>query len=507
MNVSQRIESVSYPQTVLVIDDNPTNLSVMADYLTAHNLTVLAAQTGEDGLEQAQLTQPNLILLDVILSGIDGFETYRRLKADPKTQDIPVILMTVLTGTEHKLEGFRAGVVDYVTKPFEKEQVLARISTQLRLRELTEHLEHKVEERTRELTAVNKQLSAEITERKRVEESLRHQAFLLENVSDAIISSDVNFIIQSWNQAAKEMYGWSADQVIGRHFGEVAQPEYPYDERDKVIEQFQADGFWQGEVIHKRKDGTSVHILGSVALLKDDAGNPVGIVSSNRDITERKQIEEQIQTALKEKSVLLQELYHRTKNNMNVISSMLDLQAARIQDDAMLRLLQEMDNRIQAMALVHQKLYQAQDLSSLDLSEYITDLAALVFNSYKLAPNHVELVLDLESVPVLIDTAIPCGLVLNELFSNALQHAFPGDRKGEIRVQLVRTEENVLVLQFSDNGVGMLPGFDPMQSDSLGLQTIFGIIDHQLQGEATVDTRNGVVWHICFRDDLYGARV
>ncbi|MCP4541470.1 MAG: response regulator [Chloroflexi bacterium] len=525
MNVSQRIESVSQPQTILIIDDSPTNLSVMADYLTAHNLIVLAAQTGEDGLEQAQLTQPDLILLDVILPGIDGFETCRRLKADPKIQDIPVILMTVLTDTEHKLKGFRAGVVDYVTKPFEKEEVLARISTQLRLRELTERLEQKVEERTRELTAVNKQLSTEITERKLAEEgqskalaevlqathALRESEekfrSLAENSQDYIMRYDEECRHLYENPAALRVSGLTEEDIIGKTHQEASFDEESSDLWEEKITSVFKTGQSSQTVFEWEGAEGKVYLDWRLFPEFDESGRVKTVLGISRDITGIKQAEEKIKTSLKEKNVLLLELYHRTKNNMNVISALLSLQAARTQDDAMVRLLQEMDNRIQAMALVHQKLYQGHDLSSLDLSEYIADLAALVFDSYKLAPNHIELVLDLESVPILIDTAIPCGLVLNELFSNALQHAFPGDRKGEIKVQLCRVEENVLVLQFSDNGVGLPPGFDLRQSDSLGMQTVFGIIDHQLQGEATVDTHNGVVWHIRFRDDLYGARV
>jgi C4-dicarboxylate-specific signal transduction histidine kinase len=186
MNLSQkeRVEPDSQGQSVLIVDDNPTNLGVLADYLETSGLEVLAAQDGEDGLEKAQLAQPDLILLDVLLPGIDGFETCRRLKADETTKDIPVIFMTVLTGTEHKLKGFQVGGADYVTKPFQQEEVLARVTTHLRLRELAEQLEQKVEERTRELTATNLQLEQEIVERERVEEKLKKSSERLEEMVD-----------------------------------------------------------------------------------------------------------------------------------------------------------------------------------------------------------------------------------------------------------------------------------------------------------------------------------
>ncbi len=135
-------------------------------------------------------------------------------------------------------------------------------------------------------------IGQDITERVQAEKELRYQAFLLENVSDAIISSDMNFIIQSWNYAAEEVYGWRSDEVIGKSVGDVLQPTYLYEQREQVVEQFFADGHWKGEVIHRHKDGTSIHILGSVALLKDGEGNPLGVVSANRDISERVRAEE-----------------------------------------------------------------------------------------------------------------------------------------------------------------------------------------------------------------------
>jgi PAS domain S-box-containing protein len=133
----------------------------------------------------------------------------------------------------------------------------------------------------------------DITERKQAEEAMRYQAYLLDNVSDAIISSDLDYVIQSWNPAAEEIYGWSADEVVGRPVSDVLPPEYPQDRHENVVRQFFTNEQWKGEVIHKRKDGTPIHVLGSVTLLRDDEGTPIGVVNVNRDITERKRLQEE----------------------------------------------------------------------------------------------------------------------------------------------------------------------------------------------------------------------
>ncbi len=167
------VEQRSQSPAILIVDDNPANVNVILDYLTEYGYQIMVARTGEAGLELARQDRPDLILLDVVLPGADGFEVCRRLKADGRTRQIPVILMTILTSVEDKLKGFQAGVVDYITKPFQAEEVLARVRIHIQLRELTEHLEQKVAERTEALHSANAQLQRELAERKKAEEALR----------------------------------------------------------------------------------------------------------------------------------------------------------------------------------------------------------------------------------------------------------------------------------------------------------------------------------------------
>ena len=156
--------------TLLIIDDNPNNLGVIVDYLGEYGFEIVVAKNGELGLKRAKTIQPDLILLDVLMPGIDGFETCRHLKADDKTADIPVIFMTALDGPEDKIKGFEAGGVDYVTKPIQQEEVLARITTHLRIRDLTVHLNIKIEE----LTQTRQELVQKIEELTQTRQELLH---------------------------------------------------------------------------------------------------------------------------------------------------------------------------------------------------------------------------------------------------------------------------------------------------------------------------------------------
>ncbi len=192
---------------------------------------------------------------------------------------------------------------------------------------------------------------------------------------------------------------------------------------------------------------------------------------------------------------------------MQVIHSMLALRSLHVQDEQLLTIVKDVQDKIQVMALAHQKLYDSRDLSRIDLKEYIDDLAAYLLQSYQVLPGKISLDLDTDSVSVLIDTAVPCGLVLSELISNALKHAFPGDRKGQISIRLHQAEDETITLQVSDDGIGVPGDLHLEQSDSLGLQTVVGIIERQLQGDINLETDRGVAWQIRFRDLLYSPRV
>jgi len=239
----------------------------------------------------------------------------------------------------------------------------------------------------------------------------------------------------------------------------------------------------------------------------DINGSVVIVVCTFVDISEQKRSEENLKIALKDKEVLLRELYHRTKNNMQVVYSLLGLKGAKIEDKATADILTDIGNRIQAIALVHQKLYQSKNLSRIDLKDYITDLATLLLQSYNSSERTIELILELESINVLIDTAIPCGQIIIELISNSFKHAFPDGRDGKISIHLSQNEKDLIKLIISDNGIGISDDSDITQGDTLGIQLFRNIAEDQLQGEISCNLENGVSWTIIFKDTLYDDRV
>lgn len=254
-----------------------------------------------------------------------------------------------------------------------------------------------------------------------------------------------------------------------------------------------------------RPDGTRVLLEVQGIPVRNNEGQIIASLVSFADITERKRFEVQLKQTLAEKTTLLQELYHRTKNNMQVISAMLAMKSEFVQNPEVVQIFREMENRIQSMALVHQKLYQSQSLSRINLKEYTHELTTLLIRSYSTSMR-VNYDIDAENLFVLIDTAMPCGLILNELISNALKYAFPNDRAGTIRISVHRLDTNHIEIVVADDGVGLPAGIDLRNSETLGLQTVFILAEKQLDGSIEFKENNGLTCRLVVRDDLYEER-
>lgn len=224
---------------------------------------------------------------------------------------------------------------------------------------------------------------------------------------------------------------------------------------------------------------------------------PYRFIGTVLDISDRILAAEQSQAALEEKVVLLKEIHHRVKNNLQIVTSLLNLQSSRLEDAATQNILQECQNRVNSMALIHEQLYQSEDLAKIDLAQYVKNLIANLCNSYDIYNSAIQVKTAIDEIFLNIDTAIPCGLMLNELISNALKHAFPGNRKGEININL-HLENNYVNLTVKDDGIGISPDLDIDKTTSLGLQLVKALT-RQLQGTLTLKRDNETEFIIVFK--------
>jgi len=221
-------------------------------------------------------------------------------------------------------------------------------------------------------------------------------------------------------------------------------------------------------------------------------------IVSMMDITQLKKAEQSLVEALTEKEILMKELYHRTKNNMQMIESFLSLETAYSNNKEVIEVFEDMKNRIHSMSAVHEKLYQSESLDSISLDEYINDIVQTLQTSYNLSRDAVVIENHLEPVIIPLGKAVPCGIVLNEIITNIFKYAFPGNRKGKVIITLTKTEDGVVHLTFSDNGIGVHEDFNFREHGNLGMKLIFSITEDQLNGKIEQETTDGITWKLSF---------
>lgn len=241
------------------------------------------------------------------------------------------------------------------------------------------------------------------------------------------------------------------------------------------------------------------------AMIRESTENFVeDLRSRNRHLEEAyqqlKKSEERISASLREKEILLAEIHHRVKNNMQIIVSLLNLQSNHLEDKQLLKIFQKSQNRIRAIALVHEILVQSSDLSRLDFRSYIRKLVSTLSRTI-IGPRHQEIRLriDAEEISFNLDDAVPVGLIINELITNSLQHAFPRGRRGNISINMRRVDEEWVELSASDNGVGFPESFDFDGAETLGLPLVKGLVEKQLEGSLHLKQTNGTQFTIRFR--------
>jgi two-component sensor histidine kinase/CheY-like chemotaxis protein len=385
---------------ILCVDDEEASLKLLANILIPRGYTVVSAASGKDALLKIKSQAIDLVLLDIIMPGMDGFEVCRQIKGDQKLRNIPVILITVLTAKKDRIRGIKAGADEFLSKPFDQTEALARIKILMKVKKLNDECKH----------------------------------------------------MESQREAALEALKKSNDELECRV-------------RERTAELAQAN-----------------------EILKTD-------------IIERKLAEEKIKNSLAEKEILLKEVHHRVKNNLMTIIGLIKMQETKSNNEIFNPMLQELEGRIRAMALVHESLHKSADLAHVDLQNYIETLSAHIRAQFG-AERDIRFRVQAAGVDVNLDIAVPCGLILNELITNAYKHAFPKDkpRAGEGNCEInviVNQEDGMNELTVADNGVGLSADLDWEKSEALGLRLI-KMLSKQINGSIELDSFAGTVFRLKF---------
>ncbi len=344
----------------------------------------------------------------------------------------------------------------------------------------------------------------DITEHKQATEARRESEAraraMLESALDCIVSVDHQGRIIEFNLAAERTFGRTRAEAMGRLMAELIIPPPLRERHRQAFARHLATG--EATILGKRIEMTALRADGAefpieLAVTRIPGKEPPTFTAFMRDITGRKEAEERIQASLREKDVMLKEIHHRVKNNLQIVSSLLRLQSRHLKHPETVAAFEESGSRVQSMALVHEKLYQSSSLSELDFAAYAQSLTDSLLRSYGTDPSVIRLHLDMDKVHLNINQAIPCALILNELVANALKYAFPNGRQGEIRLRLHCDPDGTTHMSVGDNGVGLPADFNPDKTGSLGLQLVNTLV-HQLRGHMEASHAEGTQYTLTF---------
>lgn len=337
---------------------------------------------------------------------------------------------------------------------------------------------------------------SDVSERRQSDAALRKLSRAVEQSPVVVVITDLEGTIEYVNPKFCEVTGYARNEAVGQNPRILKSGEMSSDAYRELWQTITSGREWRGEFHNRRKDGSLYWEYASISPIRDADGSITHYLAVKEDVTDRKNAEAQLKQSLQEKEILLKEIHHRVKNNMQVISSLLDLQAQKIQDDNMITMFQESQQRVKSMALVHEKLYQTKDLACIDFGDYIATLANELSLMWHMDTRNVTIKTAAISAPLDVDAAVPCALILNELVTNCCKYAFPGDRKGTIEVDFYRQDAD-FVLTVRDDGVGLPDGFDPMSSETLGLQLV-SVLAKQLRGKVRVISEKGTEVSVSF---------
>ncbi len=469
---------------ILLVDDDPFILQSIGPALVKKGYQVTTAENGQKGIDALNKSSFDLVLTDLMMEDVDGFQILKEVKELKK--ETMVIVLTGYSDVTLAIDCLRLGADDYVLKPCKLEELLFRLNS------CFEKLEDK-----RKIRQTERALRLS-------EETFRA---IYEYAPIMIDSFDENGRCIMWNKECEKQLGPSFEEMKLQK--DPLSMFYPDPEiKDKVLKALQKrDGHFREYRVFTNNgtyrdqlwadfeipNGHSISIGLDITERKqseqelqkahEELETKVKIRTTEleQEITKRKQAEEQIKVSLKEKEVLLKEIHHRVKNNLQIISSLIKLQAHNIDDKAVKATLFETQNRVHTMTTVHEMLYGSKSLSDIDLNRYLSKLSKNLHHSYSVNPDQVKLAIDCDEIVLDIEKASSLGLIVNELISNSLKYGFPDGRNGEINLN-VKKQDSDFELTVKDNGIGFPKDFDLENTTTLGLKLVKILTENEFGG-------------------------
>ncbi len=455
-------------ESILIVEDEIAIVMMLKVMLQKTGFTIWdSTPSGEEAIEKIKLAAkgkngnlPSLILMDIHLTGMTGTQTVKVLHSEGF--HMPVIFLTAYDDSDTRKEAVSTEPYAFLTKPPNEKELKMAIELALQ------------------------------KESKRVLEKDKYYVeSIIRSMIDTLIVITHNGVIKTVNQATCTLLGYKESELIEGHVSTI------WHEKTIELEEIIAKGSLRNiKMAYLSKTGKNIPVLFSASVMRDNSGGIQGIVCVARDITEQIEMEHRLQESLKQKEMLLSEIHHRVKNNMQVISSLLGLHSLFIEDNVLSDIIDDSRKRIKSMALIHEKLYSHKDFSGIDFKEYLETLSGELLKAC-LSADNISMIFDIEGIFLGIDTAIPLGLILNELITNSLKYAFPDNIKGTIHITLNKQGENDFELIYKDNGVGIPDNINPEKPKTLGLHLVRTFV-RQLKGGMQVRSSEGTEFIINF---------
>ncbi|WP_420265521.1 histidine kinase dimerization/phosphoacceptor domain -containing protein [Candidatus Magnetominusculus dajiuhuensis] len=458
------------PNKILIIDDDVEICKTLPGIFQEQGFFGTAtAGSAKDGLALMRQGRYDVVVIDIVLPDMSGTSLLKELR-----RINPCVVCIIITGHadfNNVYEAIKAGADGFFTKPFPVEEVLQRINDSLQQK------------------CLQKQL---------IESEDRYRN-LVQKSSEGICNLDMDGKIVFINPACLSMLEKDEQELSGVKYVDVVNPKDLAQVEDAV--ECAKKGINVSLQYEISTFSTNKWVESTITPISNDTGAAVSsILIISRDITGRINLEAQLQATINEKETLLREIHHRVKNNMQVIISLLKLQSAYLKDSCNREMFKDCENRIKAMAIVHERLYRTSDMTTINFKYYVKQVANEMMSSYLCGNRSITLKITGEDFILGIDTAVPCGLIINELLSNAIKHAFTNMSAGVIKIifKSIRTGEYEVTVK--DNGVGMTGDLDLGASNTLGLTLVHMLVETQLKGKFYYKVDSGTEFHFTFTE-------
>jgi PAS domain S-box-containing protein len=454
-------------KNLLIVEDEGVTALEIQNKVEEWGYSVVGVlSSGEEAITVALDKRPDLILMDVVLKEkVNGIEAANIIK---NSYDVPIIYLTAYDDEKTIEEAKITFPQAYLLKPFNDQELKLTIEIAL--------YKHQMETRL-----------------KRSEETYRT---LAENAKDIIFIISLEDRVDYVNKFAANILGFEPEDIVGK----LRQNLFPMDisekQRKSIDKAIETQSPVRSEIKMSLPKG-EMWLDTKIIPLKDKNDKIFAVMGISRDVTSQKNTEAALRSSLDEKVVLLKEIHHRVKNNMQIISSLINLQSDYATDESTIKMFEDSKNRIRTMALIHEKLYMSEDISLINFSKYINSLTTKLLEFYSLKSRSITIKVISDNITMDIDSAIPCGLLINELLSNSIKYAFPDGREGNIVIKM-HIKDDYYVLSVEDDGVGFPEEIDFMNPTTLGLQ-IVQTLAQQLDGNIELETNGFTRFKIIFK--------